>query len=130
MFPISLLTGMPAWKLAAAGAVAVLLAGTHWKTYTMGRNGEQAKAAVLKAQQTEQLATFNENQRLIERGFTAKATKAQNDRAIKSGSAQPLLRSVSAELDGLRSDVYRLDTDASGQPASACKTAAITGSPA
>ena len=123
MIPLALL---PWGKLAAAGAVVVVLAGTHWKAYTVGRNGEQAKAVALQLKQTTDLANFNETQRFKERGWQAQTTKAQNDRAIKNEAAQPLLRSVGSELVSLRSDIYALDTNASGQPVSSCKTAAIT----
>ena len=116
----------PWWKLAAAGVVAVALAGSHWKVYTMGKQGEQRKAVALQLEQTTELAKFNENQRHLERANGALIAKAQNDRAIKIKAAQPVVVSLNAELGGLSSDIYTLNTDSSGQPASACKTAAVT----
>lgn len=106
----------PWWKLAAAGAVLAFLAGTHWKAYTAGKHKEQVKAVALQLEQTQDLANFNENQRLIERGWQANKTKAENERAIKIRAASPVVASLARELDGLRNDLYTLTTDSSGKP--------------
>ena len=117
---------IPYGKLVAGAAVVVLLAGTHWKAYTVGRNGERAIAVALQLKQTADLANFNEQQRLLERGWQAKTTKAQNDRTVKIQTSQPVISAVRTELAGLRNTIYALNSDASGQSPSACKTAAIT----
>lgn len=117
---------VPYYKLVAAGAVVLALAGTHWKAYTVGKKGEQAKAVALQLKQTNELANFNENQRLIERGWQAQTTKAQNDRIVKFKAAQPVAIAIRSELDGLRGNINTIDTNASREPASACIVRAAT----
>lgn len=122
---------MTTWaKLTAIGLLLLALAGGVWKIRHGGvmaeRTAQEAKAAALKQDQTTNLANFNENQRLIERAWSTQSQKAQNERAIKKEAVQPLLRSVSSELVGLRNDIYALDTNASGQPVSSCPARAAT----
>lgn len=116
---------IPYGRLVAAGVVAAALTATHWKAYTVGRNGEQVKAAELAQAQILELANFNETQRLLERSWQTQITKAQNERVAKAQAGQAIRNSVAGELDRLRSAIYALDTNASGEPATACKIAAI-----
>ena len=117
-------------KPALIACAALLAAAALWKVYHSGvvseRKAQEAKAGALVLKQTEALATFNEAQRHLERALSAKIAKAQNDRIQKTLAAKPVADAIAAELGGLSRDVYTLNSDASGQPAAACKIAAIT----
>lgn len=117
---------IPNGRLVAAFVIVVTLATSHWKVYTVGRNGEQIKAAQLKQAQQFELANFNEVERLRERGWQAQNQKAQNERIAKNQTAQAIVVAVRSELDGLRGDIYRIDTDSGGQSFSACPARAAT----
>lgn len=116
----------PWWKLGAASVVVLALAGTHWKAYTVGRNGERLKAVALKLEQTEKLATFNEGQRMLERENSLKVTEAQNERTKQKQAIQAANVVNRAELVGLRNDIYSLDTKASKESTSTCIARAAT----
>lgn len=72
------------------------------------------------------LALFNENQRHLERELLVTVQKAQNERIAKNQAGQVVRDSVSRELNGVRSDIYSLNSKASKEPASACQIRAIT----
>lgn len=117
-------------RLAVISAALLALAGVAWKLHhsgaVAGRAQVQTKWDAEKLEQTQKLANFNEAQRHLERALNAKLAKAQNDRIQKTLAAKPVADAVAAELGGLSRDVYALNSDASGQPATACKIAAIT----
>lgn len=117
-------------KLACAAAALLLLAAGVWKIYHSGMKAErvvqEAKAEALENEQLKDLESFNETQRIKERARSNEVTKAQNERTAKTQAAKIVGDRIGSELVGLRNDIYTLNTDASGQPASACKTAAIT----
>ena len=107
-------------RLAALLAVLVLLAGIAWKIDHGGYQRSENKWLAKESEAKDKLAAFNENQRHIERGWQAQSTKAQNDRIKKEQDLQPVIAASRNELDGLRSDIYSLDTSASRESTSTC----------
>lgn len=113
-------------RLIALAAIALALAAGAWKCYTAGQNSIRAEWTAEKLAQTEKLATFNENQRHIERARSTQSTNAQNDRIKKEQDLQPVIAASRIELDGLRGDIYSLDTNSSRESTSTCIARAST----
>ena len=118
------------WKLAAAGMVAVALAGGAWKLrhngVTAGRAEVQTKWDAAKVVQQADLAMFNENQRHLERANGALIARAHNDRTTNPQAARSVVAAIGAELGGLRNEIYTLDTRASRESSATCIARAAT----
>jgi len=67
------------WRVWAAVAVAVALAGSHWKAYTSGKHSVQVEFDVYVSEQKANMLDAEQKARIAEQQITAKLTKATND---------------------------------------------------
>lgn len=118
------------YKLAAAGVVVIFLAAGAWKLrhggLVAGRAEIRAEWNAERLAQTEKLATFNENQRLIERGWSTQLQKAQNERITKEQGLQSVVTASRGELNSLRDTLRSLKASASSESLSTCIARANT----
>ena len=84
------------WRVWAAVALAVALAASHWKAYSMGGAEYRAKMAERNAELMAEAATASEANRKTEQAMAAKLRKAQDDYAkmqkVNAGNAAELAR--------------------------------------
>jgi len=84
------------WRVWAALALAVALAASHWKAYSMGGAEYRAKMAERNAELMAEAATASEANRKTEQAMAAKLRKAQDDYAkmqkVNAGNALELAR--------------------------------------
>jgi hypothetical protein len=113
-------------RIVICAAIGLALAAAGWRLDQNGYKRSRAEWTAEKLAQSEKLATFNENQRLIERGWQSQLTKAQNERIKKEQDLQPVIAASHTELVGLRGDIYSLDTNASRESTSTCIARAST----
>ena len=123
MIPLALL---PWGKLAAAGAVVVVLAGTHWKAYVEGGKSQIAKQAIKDIAQAEvNTKATNENNRI---GFTRfeRTAQAVSEATTKQQAINLDASRARTELDSLRSALAAQRLQLPKEPAAACLVAANT----
>lgn len=96
MNPLMLLN----WRLWAALAIAVALAASHWKAYSMGGAEYRARMAELQTEMLAKAATASEDARKIEQTMAAKLRKAQDDYA----KLQKINANNALALDRVRGD--------------------------
>ena len=84
------------WRVWAVVALAVALAASHWKAYSMGGAEYRAAMAERNAELMAEAATASEANRKTEQAMAAKLRKAQDDYAkmqkVNAGNAAELAR--------------------------------------
>ena len=88
------------WRILAAVGLAVALAATHWKAYSMGGAEYRAKMANLQTEMLSKAATASEENRKIEQTMAVKIRKAQDDYT----KLQKTNADNAASLDRVRGD--------------------------
>lgn len=115
------------WRVWAAIALAVLLAGTHWKAYVEGGKSVQAK---WDADKVEQLEQTNKLQQEAAQATADLQAKADQLRRTKNAQIDRLNSELSAALDSLRDRPARpgagdLPGNAGSGPAAGCTGAEL-----
>ncbi len=115
------------WRLWAAGALTVLLAGTHWRAYTQGKKTVMDEWNAEKQSIAEQSFKLAEQATRVTVGLQANADTL---RKTKNAEIDKLGADLARALDGLRDrparpGAGRVPIDAGAGPATGCTGAGL-----